>query len=222
MKVVPGGGSAVTCAVVVLVSSARVRAGALTVGVDTSAELEVGVGWPLMIASAVMLYVVPGVRPGTVHVVVLQEAVMQVSPFTGQAVTLYESTGLLFFGGSSVMVAAVGLSSAASTMLGALQAWKGGVLGGLALCQFAADTVQGTCCYLLPRAPIAYPAAGVVNVSMLDSRDLVPSGRVPSTTTSYCRRATADHSSGSISAEEAFLGCNQYAIATCRVQHKLI
>ena len=86
-NVTPVGGSAVACAVVGPVSSALVRAGEPAWGVENSAVLEVGTGFPAMMASAFTLYGVLGCSPGMAQTALSQVAVTQLPPEVGQAVT---------------------------------------------------------------------------------------------------------------------------------------
>ena len=84
---VPAGGSAVTVAVVELVGLALVSAGAASAGVVTGTGAEGALGLPFWMATAVVVYLVLGVRPGTRQLMVGQVALTQVPPATGHMVT---------------------------------------------------------------------------------------------------------------------------------------
>ena len=87
MKVVPAGGSAVTVAVVELVGVALVRAGAATAGVVTCTGADGALGLPFWMATAVVVYCVLGVRPGTRQLMVGHVALTQAPPAVGHMVT---------------------------------------------------------------------------------------------------------------------------------------
>ena len=88
MKVVPAGGSAVTIAVVGLVGVALVSAGAAVGGVVTDTGAEGALGLPFWVATAVVLYCVLGVRPGTRQLMVGQAAMTHAPPAVEHMVTV--------------------------------------------------------------------------------------------------------------------------------------
>ena len=88
MKVVPAGGFAVSVAVVGLVGAALVSAGAAVGGVVTDTGAEGALGLPFWLATAVVLYCVLAVRPGTRQLMVGQAAMTHTPNAFGHMVTV--------------------------------------------------------------------------------------------------------------------------------------